>query len=494
MFIKRIYLILIFLTFTPLITRAQQDSVIISGELRDSLKEGNTFTCKVIRPGAPLFGQTAFCQSFNAVVIKGHFRLAIPSSFNWFDVTFSSYDTEGNQTFYNNGNPLETTYLLEKGDQIKMVIQPEGLIDFFGKAALRLTCQENIYMIGYLPESVQFTVNYLFRKEKYVDGYNYDLKFLAQQIKMKQTILEAYRDSLPAPVYKRFYADIFGQSYKPLLHVLNLPYKDTLTNIGAKTVWPLLIATMPSPDTSKEAIGASSYADIWLDKAVNEIAFSGSGRSKKVTFSDLFTLVSHEYTGALRDKVILLVFLNYARKDPNSVNYLDKAYQVMENDESKRLLQEWAINHLKGAPAFAFDLPSETGKRFKLNNFRGKIIVADFWFYGCEGCLGIPPAMSEVWKKYANNDRVVFLSINVDRAKKTWENGLKSGRYTIPGSIHLSLMGLGTEHDFIKFYGYDSYPQLLVIGPKGEIISAYPPDPRIDKGKELIKLIDSELY
>ena len=63
----------------------------------------------------------------------------------------------------------------------------------------------------------------------------------------------------------------------------------------------------------------------------------------------------------------------------------------------------------------------------------------------------------------------------------------------MPGSIHLSLIGMGFDHPFLKYYNYNSYPQLLVIGPDGETVSAYVPDPRLDKGAKLDAIIESQL-
>ena len=485
MTIKNICIFLLLIFASHLFANAQPDSTVIAGEIKDPLKEGNVFTCKVIRPGAPLFGQTGFSQSFNAIISNGHFRLAIPARYDWFDVTFYSVDSSGNQTLYNNDNSSETTYLLQKGDQINLVIQPDGLIDFFGKSSLRLTCQENIYRLHYLPESVLNAVNYLLKNKEYVAGYSVNLKFLEEQVKMKHMILETYRDSLPASIYRRINADLLGQSYRPFLYTLSLRYQDSSANIAAKDFFPTLNTHFPTADSNYDAVSSSLYADMFLYKTLDEIMYNSAvGSSKKIEFSELFNRVSNEYSGAFRDKLLLLVFLNYARKDPGSINYLDRAFAEMGNDESKDLLKEWAITHKSGVPAYAFDLSDENGKRFKMNDFRGKIIVADFWFYGCEGCLGIPPAMKNVCEKYAGNKQVVFLSINVDSKRATWESGLKSGQYTIQGAIHLSLLELARDNALIKYYGYDSYPQLLVIGQDGNVVSAYPPDPRLDNGEK----------
>ena len=97
--------------------------------------------------------------------------------------------------------------------------------------------------------------------------------------------------------------------------------------------------------------------------------------------------------------------------------------------------------------------------------------------------------MMPVYNKFRKNKSVQFLSINIDNSEKWWKIGLESGKYSIPGSIHLSLCPLGKNHPLLKFYNYYEFPQLLIIDKKGQTTSVYPPDPRIDNGEKLIELL-----
>lgn len=62
----------------------------------------------------------------------------------------------------------------------------------------------------------------------------------------------------------------------------------------------------------------------------------------------------------------------------------------------------------------AFELYNRKGELVRLNDFKGKIVILDFWATWCVPCIRSFPAMQKLIKQYKNKD-VVFLFIN------TWE-------------------------------------------------------------------------
>ncbi|MFT3677766.1 MAG: redoxin domain-containing protein [Chitinophagaceae bacterium] len=67
----------------------------------------------------------------------------------------------------------------------------------------------------------------------------------------------------------------------------------------------------------------------------------------------------------------------------------------------------------KKAPDFT--LMDRAGKKVSLSDYKGKIVVLDFWATWCVPCLQAFPGMQAAIDKYADNPEVVFLFIN------TWE-------------------------------------------------------------------------
>ncbi len=121
-----------------------------------------------------------------------------------------------------------------------------------------------------------------------------------------------------------------------------------------------------------------------------------------------------------------------------------------------------------GTAAPAFTLTSWTdGKPRKLVDFRGKIVVLDFWGVWCRPCLTAIPAMKELEAKYAD-DPIVFLGIHtpdgvadqITKLKKEFEWSIATGidRGTIASDGMTSAA-----------YGVRSYPTTVIVDADGKI-------------------------
>lgn len=67
----------------------------------------------------------------------------------------------------------------------------------------------------------------------------------------------------------------------------------------------------------------------------------------------------------------------------------------------------------KQAPNFT--LLDLNGQRISLEDYKGKVVVLDFWATWCKPCIGSFPGMQATLEKYKNDKEVVFLFID------TWE-------------------------------------------------------------------------
>lgn len=101
----------------------------------------------------------------------------------------------------------------------------------------------------------------------------------------------------------------------------------------------------------------------------------------------------------------------------------------------------------KEAPIFT--LTDLDGKKVSLSDFKGKIVILDFWATWCGPCKASFPLMKKVLEKYANDSNVEFLFIN------TWE---KSGS---PGE------------NASKYLKENKYPFHCIIDPDGKITAQY---------------------
>lgn len=152
--------------------------------------------------------------------------------------------------------------------------------------------------------------------------------------------------------------------------------------------------------------------------------------------------------------------------DPNNSNFSNvlKIYEEIE--------RKFAV----GKPFYDFSLPDSMGKMYSLKDFKGKILVIDFWFNGCVGCKQMVPFLEQL-EKEIDNKNIKFISIGIDK-RESWLKGI--GRYSSPNSLQLFTNGRSNDHPMMKYLNIYSYPRLIVVDRDGKILSA-PPDPRFNK-------------
>ena|GEM_PF-1316915 len=203
------------------------------------------------------------------------------------------------------------------------------------------------------------------------------------------------------------------------------------------------------------------------------------------SFRDMVNLLKSRYAGPVLDKMLLIASLWDGNSKYDANLMIDSVKMLLSKEDniySKRLKQ---ILDNKSGMAFPFDLPDENGKRYKLEDFKGKLLVIDLWFTGCIGCIGMAKALKPIKGSFRFRNDVAFVTISTDSNREMWKESLTKELYSSESDINLYTDGLGNKHPLIKSYGVNSYPSILVISKEGNIITTSPPLP--NRGDEYSK-------
>lgn len=82
------------------------------------------------------------------------------------------------------------------------------------------------------------------------------------------------------------------------------------------------------------------------------------------------------------------------------------------------------MNLKPGQPAPDFTYFDNEGNEVSLHDFKGKLLVLDFWASWCGACRGEIPNLKSVYEEYKNKG-VAFLSVSIDKDEKQWHQALE---------------------------------------------------------------------
>lgn len=129
-----------------------------------------------------------------------------------------------------------------------------------------------------------------------------------------------------------------------------------------------------------------------------------------------------------------------------------------------------------GCPAPEFKVVSLSGDTISLSSLRKKIVVINFWFMSCSGCIAEFPYFNRLAEEYKNKD-VVFLSLCRDTNQdKVREFLLKKELKTTIACDCDQIAGR---------YCILGWPSTYVIGKKGRLLKSFFGGNLISKGDSL---------
>ena len=110
-----------------------------------------------------------------------------------------------------------------------------------------------------------------------------------------------------------------------------------------------------------------------------------------------------------------------------------------------------------------------TDKAWSIKDFKGKIVLLDFWTFGCINCQHIIPDLKRLEKEYAD----VLVVIGVHSAKFDAEKQNKT--------IEQAIQKFGIEHPVVNdadykiwnYYGVRAWPTIVLIDPNGKVIGQH---------------------
>ncbi|MCV2486415.1 TlpA family protein disulfide reductase [Flavobacterium sp. SH_e] len=141
-----------------------------------------------------------------------------------------------------------------------------------------------------------------------------------------------------------------------------------------------------------------------------------------------------------------------------------KTELLAQENKNKDLLEKFGTKN-----ATDFTLKNLEGKETKLSDYKGKVVVLDFWATWCGPCKASFPKMQHLVTKYKDKD-VAFLFVN------TWENGKeeevlkKVTSYITEKKFDFNVV-FDSKTEVVTNYKIQAIPTRIVIDKTGNILA-----------------------
>ena len=110
-----------------------------------------------------------------------------------------------------------------------------------------------------------------------------------------------------------------------------------------------------------------------------------------------------------------------------------------------------------------FTLPDLEGKAHASKEWRGKVVLVDFWATWCPGCRESIPALTRLQDKYGSQGLAV-VGISLDKGAKS-----KVGKFARKLKINYQVL-LDSEDTLSRVFGFEGLPSLYLFDAQGKLI------------------------
>lgn len=143
----------------------------------------------------------------------------------------------------------------------------------------------------------------------------------------------------------------------------------------------------------------------------------------------------------------------------------DPANEEQEEPEDEEAAEDVPLQ--RGKPAPDFTLTTLSGEKASLSDYKGKIVMINFWATWCKYCDEEMPDLQRLYEENKDKDFVV-LAVNVGEKEKTARDYIDKGGYTFPVLLDED-MAVARNNYYVS-----AYPTSYYIDKDGNLIGAVP--------------------
>lgn len=102
------------------------------------------------------------------------------------------------------------------------------------------------------------------------------------------------------------------------------------------------------------------------------------------------------------------------------------------------------------------------GNSFSLSSLKGKVVFINFWATWCPPCRAELRSINNLYEKFKNNDKIIFLMVDVDGKYKSSAKFMRKHHFDLPVYI--------AEGEIPPMYLGDAIPTTVILNKEGTIV------------------------
>lgn len=161
-------------------------------------------------------------------------------------------------------------------------------------------------------------------------------------------------------------------------------------------------------------------------------------------------------------------YCNFWTKDTVSILYNSFSKKIKSTDNGKKIFDFLSLNrNIKIGDKFVdFTQLDTANRKIKLSDFKGKVVLLEFWGSWCGPCREENPSLLKIYNDYRAKGFEIF-GVATETDKKQWIKAIKTDGLTWTNVTDLK----GSSNKAALIYGVSGYPMNFLIDRNGIIIA-----------------------
>mgnify|MGYP001562989633 FL=1 len=118
-----------------------------------------------------------------------------------------------------------------------------------------------------------------------------------------------------------------------------------------------------------------------------------------------------------------------------------------------------------GDTAPDFTLKGINGNTSSLADYKGKVVMVEFWATWCPPCKELTPILEKIHKKYKDKGLIILALVSEDEGEAAIRSFIKEYGITYPVLL--------ADQETMRHYGISSIPVTFIINKEGRVVSMH---------------------